>query len=168
MEITRTKRLLIRLLTADDAAMILQLLNEPAFLTNIGDKGVSTLNEALNYINTGPLAMQKSLGFSLYCCQLLSTGQAIGLSGLIKREGVEQPEVGFAFLNRFCGQGYGYESAAAVIKHAKTRLGLKQLQAICNRDNQASIGLLTKLGFVYQQDIFLPGEVEKIKLFELC
>ena len=120
--ILETKRLILRLVNSSDKTMILALLNEPNFIKNIGDKDVRDLNSALNYINSGPLTMQSSLGFSLYCCELKETGETIGLSGLIKREGIAHPEVGFAFLSTHCQQGYGFESATAVVNYAFKKL----------------------------------------------
>lgn len=166
MIILETKRLILRLLADSDQHMILQLLNEPAFIENIGDKKVRNLGDASHYIATGPLTMQESSGFSLYCCQLKSNSEPIGISGLIKREGIEHPEVGFAFLNQYCKKGYGFESANAVIKYAKSALKINTLQAICNPDNVASAGLLTKLGFHFKKQILHDVSEQKINLFE--
>lgn len=164
--ICQSERLILRLLDHDDAPMILALLNEPSFIENIGDKGVRNLNDAKQYIDNGPLSMQKNLGFSMYCCQLRTTGEAIGLSGLVKRDGIEHPEIGFAFLPQYCQNGYGFESATAAITHANKQLNLPILQAICNPDNIASISLLTKLGFTYIKELLLPEIDTTIKLFE--
>ncbi|MDG1752421.1 MAG: GNAT family N-acetyltransferase [Thalassotalea sp.] len=166
MIILETKRLILRLLTDSDQNMILQLLNEPAFIENIGDKGVKNLADALNYILTGPLNMQESLGFCLYCCELKNSGELIGLSGLIKREGIEHPEVGFAFLAKHCKKGYGFESASAVVKYAKDVLQIETLQAICNPENIASSSLLTKLGFHFKKQLLHEVSTQKINLFE--
>jgi len=166
--IIETDRLIIRLLNLSDVEMILALLNEPSFLSNIGDKGVRDLEGAKGYINDGPLAMQDSLGFSMYCCERKYDGKTIGLSGLIKRDGVEYPEVGFAFLQQYCRQGYGIESSTAVIKYAQRNLALTKLQAITNQENLASINLLTRIGFCFKKLIILPNSEDEINLFELA
>jgi RimJ/RimL family protein N-acetyltransferase len=165
--ILETERLTLRLLTGSDQHMILQLLNEPAFIENIGDKGVKNLADALNYILTGPLAMQESLGFCLYGCELKSSGEFIGLSGLIKRDSIEHPEVGFAFLAKHCRKGYGFESSNAVLKYAKNVLQISTLQAICNPENIASTSLLTKLGFCFIKQILIEVSPQKINLYEI-
>jgi RimJ/RimL family protein N-acetyltransferase len=156
----------MRLLNHNDAEMILKLLNEKNFLDNIGDKNVRNLQDARDYIDLGPLTMQRKMGFSLYCCQKKSDNQTIGLSGLIKREGVELPEVGFAFLADFCRQGYGYETAIAVIDFANVSLNIEHLQAISNVDNIASIGLLKRLGFRFLKNIQLDDMSAPVSLFE--
>ncbi len=165
--ILETERLQLRLLKERDAEMILVLLNEPSFIHNIGDKGVRNYQDALDYINSGPLAMQKELGFSLYCCVNKTTQQAVGLSGLIKREGIDHPEVGFAFLSDFCRKGYGFESAQAVVNYAKHQLALNCLQAICNLDNEASKALLKRLDFKFLKNIELATNKQTVMLFEL-
>ncbi len=161
-----TDRLSLRLLEESNSDMILELLNEPAFIKNIGDKGVRDLDGALNYINDGPLTMEKNFGFSLYCCVERKSQKPIGISGLIKRDGIEFPEVGFAFLNQYCSKGYGYESAVAVIKYAKETLNMKKIQAICNPENTASNALLAKLCFKQMKMIILPGDEKEIYLYE--
>lgn len=166
-KIIETERLLLRLLTVDDAKSILQLLNEASFIANIGDKQVRDVAGAINYINQGPLLMQSTLGFSLYACVLKTTNEFIGLSGLIKREGIDHPEVGFAFFPQFCRQGFGYESANAVINYAFELLQISTLQAICNIENSASNKLLLKLGYNHKGLIRLDGAAEKINLYQI-
>ena len=166
MKILETKRLILRVLSAADADMILRLLNQADFLTNIGDKGVRNFQDACEYIEQGPVAMQQALGFSLYCCQLKTTGEAIGMSGLIKRDGVEHPEVGFSFLSEYQRQGYGKESVSAVINYARDELLLKKLNAICNPDNKGSIALLTSQKFEEIGLVSVPNIDEDVLLFE--
>lgn len=161
-----TERLSLRLLQESDSEMILTLLNEPAFIQNIGDKGVRDIQGAIDYINGGPLSIQQKLGYSLYCCVEKSSQKPIGISGLIKRDGIDFPEVGFAFLNNYCGKGYGYESASAVIRYAAEILNIHKIQAICNPDNTASNALLSKLSFKQIKMIVLPGGDKEINLYE--
>ena len=166
MIILKTERLILRLLEKNDKSMIQALLNQASFIENIGDKGVRDLDGALHYISTGPLAMQKALGFSLYCCELKSTGETIGLSGLIKRDEITHPEIGFAFLSKFFRQGFGFESVSSVINYAKNTLGIEVLQAICNPSNKPSINLLSKTGFVFQKKVMLDSAGDEINLYE--
>ncbi|WDE04400.1 GNAT family N-acetyltransferase [Thalassomonas viridans] len=166
MIITETSRLVLRVANLDDAPLMITLMNEPAYLENIGDKEVRNLSDAVNYLKTGPMAMQQELGFSLYCCQRKDTGQTIGLTGLIKRQGIEHPEVGYAILSEHCRQGFGLESVEGVIKHAREELKLPVLQAITSVGNTASVKLLERLEFNFQRLITLPGSSEEINLFE--
>jgi RimJ/RimL family protein N-acetyltransferase len=146
-----TARLVLRRLCDDDAPFIVGLLNEPSFLRYIGDKGVRSEEDARRYLRDGPLASYGRHGFGLYLVELKESGQPIGISGLLKRDYLEDPDVGFAFLPRFWSQGYGLESAAAVLAQGRERFGLRRVLAITSPDNLASIALLGKLGFRFER-----------------
>ena len=121
MIVIRTERLFLRELDLnDDAAFILELLNEPAFLRFIGDKGVRTLDGARDYMRKGPIDSYGRHGFGLYAACLLD-GTPIGICGLVKRDGLTDADVGFAFLSRHCAKGYAAESASATEKHGTPR-----------------------------------------------
>ena len=150
MNVCETERLILRWLSADDAAFILELVNDPGWLRFIGDRGVRTLEDARGYILNGPVAMYHREGFGLYLVELKHSATPIGMCGLIKRPSLEDVDIGFAFLPAFCGQGYAYESASATMAYAQDTLGLQRVVAIVNPDNQRSIGLLTKLGMSFE------------------
>ena len=165
MKVLETDRLILRWLSTDDAEFILELLNEPSFLQYIGDKGVRTLEDARNYILNGPVEMYHRLGFGLYLTELKGSGVPLGMCGLIKRDGLEDVDIGFAFLPRFWAKGYAYESAAAVLAYGKDVLGLKRIVAITSPDNQASGRLLEKLGLRFERMTRLSENAEEVRLF---
>ena len=96
--VIETPRLALHRLTTDDADFILELLNEPSFLRYIGDKGVRTREDACQYILAGPMASYDRFGFGLYRVERKDSGEPIGMCGLLKRESLEDVDVGFAFL----------------------------------------------------------------------
>ena len=165
MNILETARLVLRRLTLDDAAFILELLNEKGFIQNIGDKGVRTLEDACDYIQTGPQASYKEYGFGLYRVDLKETGEPIGICGLLQRDTLEHPDIGFAFLERFWGNGYAYESASAVLEWGRNELGLDRIDAIVSTGNQASIHLLEKIGLQFESLVVLTNGEPEVKLF---
>lgn len=165
--IAETERLIIRPLRATDTAMILSLFNEPDVINYIGDRGIKNSDDALHYIQSGPLTMQLELGFGLYCCQLKGSDETVGISGLIKREGIDEVEVGFAILSKYYRQGYAKESMSAVLDYARSTLNLNVFQAITSPENSASIKLLEGLGFNFKSKILLPAADNEINLFEL-
>lgn len=142
-----TARLELRPLDHDDADFILRLLNEPDFLRYIGDKGVRTHADARRYIDGGPAASYAAHGFGLYRVGLRASGAAIGICGLLQRDGLPAPDLGFAFLAEQRGQGYAREAAQAVLADARQRLQLERILAIASVDNAVSAALLTRLGF---------------------
>lgn len=159
-EVLRTARLRLRLVEAGDAAVYLEILNDPDFIAHIGDRGVRTLDGAAQAIEDGPLAMQRTRGHSLYLVELLESGAPVGLSGLIKRDALEDVDIGYAFLPRHRRQGYALEAARAVAAHARG-LGIARLAAITTPGNAASIGLLLRLGMRFEgRRCLVAGEPE--------
>lgn len=146
----QTERLILSRMTAADAGFILRLLNQPSFLRFIGDKGVRDEAGAVRYLKEGPDAMFERYGFCLYRVALKDRNIPIGMCGLLKREQLEDPDIGFAFLTEYEGQGYATEAARAVLAQAFTELGLARVIAIANPDNAGSHRLLEKLGMQYQ------------------
>ena len=165
VQILETDRLTLRRLTVDDAAFILRLVDSASWLRFIGDKGVKTLEDARNYIVKGPVESDSALGFGLYIDGAERAGDLIGMCGLIKREALEDVDLGFAYFPEFWRQGFGYEAATGVIAHARATLGLERLLAITSPDNVGSIGLLEKLGFGYLRMVRLAEESPEVRLF---
>jgi RimJ/RimL family protein N-acetyltransferase len=165
MHVVETERLTLRRFTTEDAPFILELLNDPAFLRFVGDKGVRTLKDARQYLVDGPLASYEQLGFGLYLVALKTTHEPIGMCGLIKRDTLEDVDIGFAFLPEFRRRGYGFEAAAAVKDYALKVLGLKLLLAITNQDNAGSIRVLEKMGFKFDRLIRLAPDADELRLY---
>ncbi len=165
MTVLETERLRLRWFTADDAAFVYELVNDPAWVQYIGDRGVRTLDDARAYIQNRLAPPYHRDGFGFYLTETKADGVPIGLCGMIKREGLDNVDIGFAFLPAFRGQGYAYEAAAAVLLHAQQDFHLIHLAAITSLENPASIRLLKKLGFRYERLMHLPGEDEAVRLF---
>ena len=163
--VVETERLALREFTAADAEFILELLNDPAFIRFIGDKKVRTVDDARNYLDTGPIDSYTRHGFGLYLVQLKKTKKPIGMCGLLKRDILDQVDIGFAFLPDYRGQGYGSEAASAVLAYAHHNLKLKRILAITNPDNESSIKLLEKLGFHFERMMKLSENGDEVKLF---
>lgn len=165
--VTRSARVDLRELNLDDAEFILELLNEPGFIRFIGDKGVRTLVDAREYLLQGPMDSYARNGFGLYAA-CLGDAAPIGMCGLVKREGLHDPDIGFAFLSRYWSKGYAVESAAAVLAHAKQALNLQRVVAITSPDNWSSIAVLEKIGLKYERMIRLVDHSPELKLFGLA
>ena len=165
MPVIESPRLALHRLTTDDADFILELLNEPSFLRYIGDKGVRTREDACRYLSDGPIASYDRFGFGLYRVERRDGGEPIGMCGLLKRDSLEDVDVGFAFLPRFWSRGFAFESASAVLAHGRRTWGLKRILAITSPDNEASIRLLAKLGFRFERMARLSEETPEVKVF---
>ena len=166
MSILETARLTLQQFTLEDASFILELVNEPSFIKNIGDRGVRSLEDAKRYIETGPVSSYARNGFGLYLVQLKELGESIGMCGLIKRPALEDVDIGYAFLPKFWSKGYAVESALAVREQAR-QLGLKRLVAIINPDNEPSIRVAEKIGMAFERMMRLSADDIEIKLFNV-
>jgi len=165
MTVLETERLFLRRLTMDDAQFILALVNEPSFLRYIGDKKVRNLEDARQYILNGPVASYERNDFGLYLLELRDSRTPIGMCGLVKREELPHPDIGFALLPDFCSKGFAFEASAAVLQDARERLRLQRLLAITTTDNEASIKLLQRLGFRLERVTRLAEDREPVNLF---
>lgn len=155
--IFETERLVVDELTVGrDEAFILALLNSPGFLDNIGDRGVRDLGGATGYIEKGPGASYVANGFGLWRVTDKATGAPLGLCGLVKRDGLDDPDVGYAFLPAAWGRGYAVEAARATLAHARQVLGLGRIVGITKPDNLSSQRVLEKIGLRAQGLITLP------------
>ncbi|MCU5473202.1 GNAT family N-acetyltransferase [Bacillus paranthracis] len=163
MIVLETERLILRWLDIKDAPFILELVNDPAWIQFIGNKGVRTLEDATNYIVNGPIDMYNKLGFGLYLVERKEDLTPLGMCGLIKRDSLEDVDIGFAFLEEFRSNGYGYESASAVIDYGVQNLGLKRIVAITTIDNIHSGKLLEKVGLQFEK--IISDSEEDLKLF---
>lgn len=165
MIVCETPRLRLRHLTPHDAAFILELLNEPEFIRNIGDREVRTLEDARRYIGSGTVTGYEKLGFGLYLVELQEGATPIGICGFLKRDYLEDVDVGFALRAPFRNQGYAFEAARAVLRYGQEALGLGRIVAITAPDNHASIKLLRRLGLEFERTIQVPDAARDTSLF---
>ena len=165
MSIIETERLMIRHLTPNDAAFILELLNEPGFIKNIADRGVRTLDDARAYIANGPATSYDKHGFGLSAVVLKETGEPIGMCGLIRRDYWDEVDIGYALLERYWSKGYAYEAASAMMDYGRNVLKLPRIVAITAPDNDASGRILEKIGLRFEKLVKLGHNDEESKFF---
>ncbi|MFC6632735.1 GNAT family N-acetyltransferase [Microbulbifer taiwanensis] len=158
-----TPNLVLRQLTETDAPLMLAILNDPDFLRNVGDRGVRTEEDARRYIADGPMAMYRQYNFGMFRVEH-QDGTAIGLCGLVKRDGLDDVDIGFAFLPDYRGQGYALEAAQAVMQYGREVIGLRRIVAIAQPDNEPSVRLLEKIGLSAEKTIRLPGDDTELLL----
>jgi len=165
--ILETDRLSLRQFNSEDAPFILELVNSPGWLQFIGDRNVHSIQDALRYLNEGPIHSYKQNEFGLSCINLKSNGQPIGMCGLLRREFLSEPDLGFAILPQYQGHGYMQEITAAYLKYVHQCLKFPVVLAITIRHNQRSISLLERLGFSFTNELELAGELEPLFLFKV-
>ncbi len=165
MNILETERLVLREMdSAIDAEFVFELLNSPKFLKFIGDRGVRSIEESAVFIDERYRQSYREHGYGLYTVERREDGVAVGVCGFVRRESLSGPDLGFAFLPEFERMGFGRESASAILKYGRDKLGFESVFAITTPDNEASIRLLENLGFTFTGLIDSP-ENEKLRLF---
>jgi len=144
--ILETERLRLRPFRDSDAPMVLELLNDPGWLRFIGDRKVRSLDDARGYVRKLHETYERH-DFGLYMVERKDDHEPLGMCGLVKRDTLRDPDLGFAFLARHRGAGYAEEAARATLRHAANDLGLPRLAAVVTPGNERSASLLEKLGF---------------------
>lgn len=162
-----TNRLCLRRITLDDADLMLSIWNDPAFVHNVGDRGIRTLDQAREAIESGTLRLYADCGYGPFAVVQKSDGALAGICGLFRRDFLDHPDIGFALLPGFRGRGFAGEASVAVIRHARDDVGLVELAAIVSPGNAPSIALIEKLGFTMSGMIAMPGDDAKICLYGL-
>ncbi|MGD8662066.1 MAG: GNAT family N-acetyltransferase [Desulfobacterales bacterium] len=163
--IVETKRLILRNITIDDAEFILRLVNEPSFVSNIGDKGLKNLDDAERFILQGYWTNQKRSGYGMFLVELKNKGDSIGGCGLLYRKFLDVTDIGFAFLPEYWNRGFAYEAAEAVLKYGHTTLGIKKIVGLTSADNLGSIKLLKKLGMDFEKTVKMSDDDAETVLY---
>ena len=161
----KTKRLSLRELNPDDAAFMLALLNDADFIRNIADRGVRTLEQARQYIIEGAMASYQRHGFGLWGVVPVDEEHCVGICGLIRRENLDDVDIGYGFLPDSRGKGYALEASQACMDFGRERLGLRRIVAITSQDNPPSARLLEKIGLRFERLIRLADDAEELRLY---
>lgn len=162
-----TERLRLCRLTLDDAGLMLAIWNDPAFIRFVGDRGIRTIDEARVALQEGAFRLYAEHGFGPYRMSLRSDGSAVGICGLFRRDGLADTDIGFSTLPQYCGRGYGFEAARAVIEHARDDARLIRLTALVASQNVASMRLIEKLGMMFEKMVRIPGDSADVRLYSM-
>lgn len=164
-KVIETDRLILQEFVTEDAPFLLELLNTPSWLKYIGDRGVHTIDQARDYARNRLIHSYARVGYGLFVTRLKESHAPIGMCGVLKRDTLEDPDLGFAFLPEYGKNGYAYEAASATVDFANKKLKMKRIVAITQADNNNSIRLLTKLGFGFEKTVVLAGDSQTLMLY---
>jgi [ribosomal protein S5]-alanine N-acetyltransferase len=166
MEIViETERLILRKFTVDDASFMLKLLNTPSWLRFIGDRNVRSVEEAEQFLLNGYMKSYETHGFGFYAAIEKATQNLIGMCGLVKRNTLEDVDIGFAFMPESMGKGYGFEAASATLNYAESVMKLEKVIAIVDPKNVISIALIGKIGLQFEKMVRLSADDIELMLF---
>lgn len=162
--ILETERLRLREFNTGDTAFIIRLVNSPGWLTFIGDRNIRTDEQAKYYLENGPIKSYHENGFGLSLVETKDDKTAIGMCGILRRDTLDHPDIGFAFLPEFIGKGYANEIAKATLNYAINELNIPKILAITKVNNKQSIKLLERIGLKLDKT-FLSSDKEELLLF---
>jgi ribosomal-protein-alanine N-acetyltransferase len=165
MKTLETARLIIDELNSEDALFMLEMLNDPAFIKYVFDRGVRTEEQSRAYIHDRVVASYEEHGFGMGAVRLKDSGEVIGMCGLVNRDSLEDIDIGYGFLPTARGRGFALEAAQLIKCWASEELQIARLVAIVSPANQPSITLLEKLGMQHESMIRLVGEEQEVCLY---
>lgn len=165
--IIETERLHLRRFTVDDADFFLALVNDSEWIRNIGNRNVHTLDEARAYLTKSYLTNYERNGFGLYLTTL-KDGTPIGMCGLVKRDGLDDVDIGFAFMPAWRGKGYAFEAARASLDYGRNVLKKIRVVAIVLPSNTSSVALLEKIGMQFEKLIQLHNDQDELALYTIA
>ncbi len=164
--ILSTERLYLREFTFRDTSFIIELVNSPGWLEFIGDRSIHSDEDAKAYLVNGPMKSYREHGYGLSMVVRKTDNVPVGMCGLLHRESLPHPDIGFAFLPKYSGQGYAFEISESLLAHARKVWNVKTVAAITLQNNTRSIRLLEKLGFTFKHTMRLSPDKEELMLFE--
>lgn len=165
--ILESERIKLMPLAICDAPFIFELLNTPDWIKYIGDRNIKNELDARNYLRTGPLKSYEEHGFGLLKVQLKSTSTPVGLCGLLQRDFLDGPDLGFALLPAYFGKGITYESCQILLASLVKSKKFEKIYAFTNKANVPSRNLLLKIGFIFEKQFNPYSEDEWLDLFSL-
>lgn len=157
--VLETERLSLRHFEKGDAAFLLEIMNHPDYHAYIGDRQLRCVRDAEVYIEDKMIPPYRELGFGFWMMRLGETGEPVGFAGVIKRDALDDADVGYAVHEKFYGKGLAQEATRGVLNYAKETLGFSRVSAITNPDNTASINVLMKCGFGFQKKTMFMEDI---------
>ena len=155
--VIETKRLVLRPFTVADV--------EPSYALNLdekvsqytGDDGVVSKSEIERRIKEDVLGDYEKNGFGRFAVDLKLTGEFIGFAGLKFLPDLEEVDLGYRFFSSQWGKGFATETGVACVDFGFDELGLNKIIAMVLPENHASVHVLKKLQFRYNQEVLEDG-----------
>jgi ribosomal-protein-alanine N-acetyltransferase len=176
--VIETPRLILTLYrddTEDDAVRLFENAKDPAVIAQKGDVPFRTAAEMAAGLATLKLNPAQNNGYSQLLCYMVylksDPTRFIGNVAIIQRSRV--PDFGYSFVPEFWGHGYATEAAKAFLDYLRKDMKLVEIIASTRPGNEASVKVLTKIGFVSggvyafergDREIFVLPGMEKLDI----
>lgn len=157
-EILRTKNVIVREITVNDVDRLYEIYSDAdvvRYIENLYENREEELRFTKDYI----LNQYRFYEYGMWIVESIKTNEIIGRAGIFDRADEEYKEIGFVFAKEYWGKGYAKETLKAIINYANEELGVDTLIAHVMRDNLRSKRLLESLGFVFERDAVVEGNL---------
>jgi ribosomal-protein-alanine N-acetyltransferase len=156
-----TERLFFRELQPSDAEALFGLDSDPEVVRYVGVKPLTHIDETHRVIE---MIRQQYLDFGIgrWAVILKGTNELIGWAGLkyiaeLNRR-KDNYDLGYRFLKKHWGKGYGTESAKAFIDFGFNDMKLERISAYVDVENAASVKVLEKCGLKFTNNFIDQGD----------
>lgn len=146
--VLETERLLLRKVTADDAASMLSYLSDQHVTQHMGLAPFQTIADALDEIAWYESIVTEGTGIR-WGITLKEEGQVIGSCGFLNRVAKHRRmEIGTELSRDYWHQGIASEALQAVIRYVFNNLEVQRMEALIEPANLASQKLFERHGFM--------------------
>lgn len=165
-EILETERLFVRETTVEDVDHFYRIYAEP-LITEYMENLFADRDEEIAYTENYIKTVYAFYGYGLWTVLEKDRGEVVGRAGISWREGYALPELGFVIGVPWQRRGYAFEACRAILDYAKEELEMTNVQALVQPENQKSLRLCEKLGFVPAGETEVDGVGHMVLVKEL-
>ena len=168
MKVLETSRLSLHQFELSDAPFLLEVMNQPDYHRYIGDRGLRTVVDAETYIKEKLISVYGKRGFGFWLVRLKDGMTPVGFGGIIVRDELDEPDVGYAIHETFAGNGYAEEATRGILNYIAEFLDFPVICAITDPDNRASINVLMKCGFHFDRHALVFADEAELNIYKLA
>jgi [ribosomal protein S5]-alanine N-acetyltransferase len=158
--IFESDRLLFRLFTMDDAALIYELNADPE-VTRFTFDPMHSLEQAKQVLEQVILPQYALYNHGRWAVHLKHDLSFIGWCGLKYRAEQNEVDLGYRFARHAWGKGYATEAAFASLQYGLEKLRLPRIVGRAVIDNHASLHVLEKCNMQYIREEMIEGYLHR-------
>ena len=162
--IIETNRLLLRIFTEDDAALLYELNLDPDVIRYTHDP-IKDLTHASEILEKVIIPQYALYNHGRWAVHVKTTLEFLGWCGLKYLAESNEIDLGYRFKKEGWGKGYATEAASASIQFGFEKIGLKRIVARAEIENIGSWKVLEKCGMTYIGDEEVDGY--PVKTYEI-
>jgi RimJ/RimL family protein N-acetyltransferase len=166
----QTERLVLRRWTLADIEPFASICADPEVMRYIGSGATRTVEETRRAIRAWEREWDQK-GYGLFAVELLETGQLIGFAGLAEPtflpEIMPAVEIGWRLARSAWAKGYATEAATAALRFGLDDLHLPEIVSIHQVGNDASAGVMRKIGMTFDRETVDPSCGRTVHVFKI-